>query len=173
MSQTPYLISPSMEYKDSFLAALREFHAEGYHIDWDYDDVAGDFEGFVQSLIDRIDKPMPNRVPEHIMWLVDGEHFIGRTGIRHELNDFLKTFGGHIGYDIRPTMRRRGHGTLICKLALDVARSLGLTRVMLTCDDSNVGSAKIIEANGGILHSTYTLDWRDTPTRQYWIDLTP
>jgi predicted acetyltransferase len=98
----------------------------------------------------------------------DGE-FIGRISIRHQLTDMLTVYGGHIGYEIRPSMRRRGYGTLMLKLVLPEAYRLGLTRVLITCDDTNIPSAKIIESNGGVLIDVQQLDFRPVPTRRYWI----
>ena len=98
---------------------------------------------------------------------VDGT-LVGRVSIRHELNDFLANFGGHIGYGVRPAYRRRGYAGEMLRQALLVARSAGVGRVLLTCDDGNEASASIIERAGGVLE-----DIRVTPDgigkRRYWI----
>jgi predicted acetyltransferase len=110
----------------------------------------------------------PDRVPgTFLVAEVDGT-LVGRVSIRHELNDFLANFGGHIGYGIRPAYRRRGYAGAILRQALDVARSAGVSRVLLTCDDGNDASASIIERAGGVLE-----DIRVAPDgigkRRYWI----
>ena len=81
-------------------------------------------------------------------WWADGSHFLGSLRIRHELTPLVE-IAGHIGYDVAPRERRRGHGTAMLRAALPIAAGLGLGRVLITCDLDNAGSRKIIEANGG------------------------
>jgi predicted acetyltransferase len=103
-------------------------------------------------------------------WLladVDGA-VVGRSSIRFELNDHLLVQGGHIGYAVRPPYRRRGHATEILRQSVVVARASGVGRVLVTCDDDNLGSRKAIEANGGVLENVVDID--GVPLRRYWID---
>lgn len=81
------------------------------------------------------------------------QQLVGRVSIRHELNDWLATYGGHIGYAVIPSMRRRGYGTEILRQGLVVARSLGIDEVLVTCDVGNTASAGVIEACGGVFES--------------------
>lgn len=171
----PYLAAPSVIYKRSYLEAAREFQAEGWPLRHIPDDLDADFEVFVRDLLRRSDRTTqdPDLVPETFRWLIDGGVFIGYVHIRHELNDFLLKYGGHIGYAIRPSRRKRGYGTLALKLGLEKAKELGLTRVLLICDSSNIGSRKIIEANGGVFECEEELDLGEGPVmhRRYWIDI--
>ena len=73
--------------------------------------------------------------------------------IRHELNDYLRLFGGHIGYGIVPSERRHGYAKIPLALALPIARSIGIKKVLITCNDTNAGSAKTIESAGGVLEN--------------------
>jgi predicted acetyltransferase len=82
---------------------------------------------------------------------VDGSEFLGRVQIRHRLTDRLREVGGHIGYDVRPSARRRGHATAMLRATLPMARALGIERALITCDTENGASRKVIEANGGML----------------------
>lgn len=100
---------------------------------------------------------------------VDGA-IVGRTSIRHELNEFLVHEGGHIGYGVVPLHRRRGYATEILRQSLIVARAVGVERVLIVCDDDNVGSASIIERCGGRLDSVVASTADGHPTRRYWID---
>ncbi len=86
-------------------------------------------------------------------WLLAevGGQIVGRASIRHRLNDRLAFRGGHIGYAVRPVFRRRGYATEILRQSLVIARSYGVDRVLLTCDDDNVASRAVIEACGGVL----------------------
>jgi predicted acetyltransferase len=89
-------------------------------------------------------------VPATELWWVEGDQFLGRIGIRHRLTPALLEMGGHIGYDVRPTARRRGNATAMLLNALVVARDLGIERALVTCDVDNVGSRAVIERNGGV-----------------------
>jgi len=76
---------------------------------------------------------------------------IGLVNIRHQLNDFLLNFGGHIGYSIHPAHRGQGYGKQQLRLALGKCPALGLSRVLLTCNELNEASRRVIRANGGVL----------------------
>ncbi len=99
---------------------------------------------------------------------VAGE-IVGRVSIRHRLNDFLAREGGHIGYCVLPSHRRRGYATAILRQALVIARAHGISRILVTCDDSNAGSAAVIEACGGALAEIAAVPGREVPVRRYWI----
>jgi predicted acetyltransferase len=100
---------------------------------------------------------------------VDGV-LVGRTSIRHHLDDFLTQEGGHVGYAVLSEHRRRGYATEILRQSLVIARSFGADRVLVTCDDDNVGSAAVIERCGGVLESRVTSSRRGVLIRRYWID---
>jgi predicted acetyltransferase len=91
--------------------------------------------------------------------------------LRQTLTSDLEEFGGHIGYDIRPSERRRGYGTQILRLTLDKAHRLGLKRVLVTSDSANIASWRIIEKNGGVLHSEAISQHTGELLRKYWIEL--
>jgi predicted acetyltransferase len=170
-NETVFLTRPSILYKASYLAALKEFHAEGRNLQWDYRQVADNFDLFVQGLLKRRDYPAPRKVRETVFWLMDEVEFVGRLSLRHSLTDALRQYGGHIGYEIRPSRRRQGCGKAILRLGLSEAKAVGLRRVLITCDDTNIASAKIIEANGGKLENIVLLAGHNVPTRRYWIEL--
>ena len=81
----------------------------------------------------------------------DKDYFIGEISIRHNLNAALEKYGGHIGYGIRFSEWNKGFGTLMLKLALIEAKKIGLSKVLVTCDDSNAASARVMEKNGFVL----------------------
>jgi predicted acetyltransferase len=168
------LIEPSADFRASFLAAEAEFAAEagGERI---IDVVGGpndEFDAYVRRLMEIQGRQpaQPNWVPMSVYWIVDDDRYVGRVNLRHRLNRRLRRHGGHIGYEIRPSMRRRGYASRGLALALDKARQLRLRRVLLTCDDDNVGSIRVIEANGGQLEGRFTAR-SEAPFRRYWIDL--
>ena len=102
-------------------------------------------------------------MPSTTLWWVNEQEYLGRLAIRHRLTPTLLNFGGHIGYDVRPSARRRGHATAMLAEALPLAAKLGIDPVLVTCDDDNTGSKKVIEANGGVFE-----DQRGVKLR-YWI----
>ena len=94
---------------------------------------------------------------------------MGAVNIRHSLNEKLLAHGGHIGDGVRPSMRGQGIGTKMIALALEVCRTLGIDRVLMTCDKSNVASARTIIKNGGVLENEIVDE--DEVVQRYWIDL--
>ena len=174
------LVLASPAYKQAYVQALREGFRRGDQAAMKpgaIDKIEADFDTFLAELTKQTgDILLANgelipRVPQDMCWLVDGETFIGETGIRYRLNDWLIQIGGHVGYGIRPTFQRRGYGKLILKLALDRLRQSGVDRALVTCYDHNVASAKVIEANGGMLENLIDDPRGGGKSRRYWIDL--
>jgi predicted acetyltransferase len=111
-----------------------------------------------------------DRVPASFLVAdVDGS-LVGRVSIRHELNGFLAMWGGHIGYGVRPAFRRRGYATAILRQSLVLARGLGISSALVVCDDDNTGSARVIEACGGVFDQVVTGKDGGHEMRHYWID---
>ena len=171
------LITPTTRLRDSWLDARTEWGV-GAHQDGsglrstdDVDTVAG-FAAWVEWLSQQADESIPlppDRVHATYWWIVEDNVYLGAISLRHRLNDFLARAGGHIGYGVRPSARRRGVATWAMGAVLAQARTHGLDRVLVTCDDANIPSARTIERHGGVLE-----DVRDTElgrTRRYWIDL--
>ena len=97
---------------------------------------------------------------------------VGRVSVRHELNAYLAELGGHIGYGVRPAFRRRGYATAILREALLVAHDVGVDPVLVTCDDDNTGSARVIERCGGVLEGIVPGGEGSPPKRRYWVPST-
>ena len=121
-----------------------------------------------------ISKLPSHYVPSYDYFAVDDDKFIGIIHIRIKLTDNLLRYGGHIGYAINPIYWKKGYGTELLKLGLEKAKELIKDdKVLLTCDDDNIGSYKIIEKNGGILENKVenSSDGEVFLTRRYWINL--
>jgi predicted acetyltransferase len=101
--------------------------------------------------------------------VVDGD-IVGRASLRYELNEFFAEKGGHVGYAVAPAHRRKGYATEILRQSLVILRSEGVERVLVTCADDNLGSARAIERNGGVLESIVPLEDEDVGLRRYWIN---
>ena len=175
----PALITPDPALRVSFLAAMAEFAGEGRTGDgsgigsdlaewtgrWETD---GGFAAYVaEKVAERDHVSRDGWVLCTSLWWVEGDEYIGRMSIRHELNYWLKEVGGHIGYDVRRSRRGEGHATAMLAAALPIAHELGIDSALLTCDDDNVASRIVIERNGGVLE-----DQRRRKLR-YWVPTAP
>lgn len=96
------------------------------------------------------------------------ERLIGMIQIRHRLNDFLFNYGGHIGYSVRKSERKKGYATEMLSLALKECEKLGIKKVLLTCNKENIASAKTIVKNGGVLENEVSQE--NQITQRYWIE---
>jgi predicted acetyltransferase len=177
MNEEMKLILPSAEWADEIKDFRREFLETESSMDG-------------QGLLPRMDDPLkwitwsraqekretcsPDLVPATQFLYVNDEvhHLAGMIQVRHEFNDFLAKYGGHIGYSIRPCDRRKGYGTAQLQAVLPYCWSIGLNEVLITCLRGNTGSEKIILACGGVYESTVTLHDEkqgDLFLKRFWI----
>ncbi len=169
------LIKPTEKLHSAWLESRDEW-GRGVHQDGsglratdDVDSVAG-FAAWVQRLIDEEDPAIPTAagwVHCTYRWVVVGGVVVGAIALRHELNEFLFEAGGHIGYGIRPSARRRGLASWALGEMLNEVDRRGFDRVLITCQVDNAASARTIEKHGGVLE-----DVRDTKLgrlNRYWI----
>ncbi len=143
------LVDPTPTLAAEFRAMAAEWRDDGEDR---FKDAFDDFDAYVTFL--EISKEArnlpPNRVPSSTYWLVvNGDRIVGTSRLRHWLVPHLEKEGGHIGYNIRPSERRQGFGTVLLALVLEKAIELGLQKVIVTCDRDNEASIRIIEKNGG------------------------
>ncbi|MEV6646212.1 GNAT family N-acetyltransferase [Amycolatopsis sp. NPDC051371] len=168
------LVEPSPRYHRSFLDALTEYHRDGLHTELDPRLLADpdEFRRWIDDLRNagvRGEASVEHdRVQHRVLWWTEGDDYLGRVRLNLRLNDELTEFGGHIGYDIRPSARGRGHATALLREALLVAREAGLDDVLLTCAPGNLPSRRVIERNGGVLADTSSAG-----RLRYWCRLSP
>lgn len=109
-------------------------------------------------------------VPASLYFLIDEkEKIVGSVHIRHELNERLLFCGGHIGYGVRPSERRKGYASTMLSLSLSLAKKLGVNKALVTCGKSNLASALTIQKNGGILDNEVMHE--SNLVQRYWINL--
>jgi predicted acetyltransferase len=114
----------------------------------------------------------PHLVNQSTFILVDEKNRIyGGTNIRHELNDNLLKHGGNIGYLIRPYERGNGYAKLLLKLTLEKCKLLNIKKVLVTCREENIASAKVIESNGGVYEKSLYVEDKAETYRRYWIEI--
>jgi predicted acetyltransferase len=175
----PELVTPTVAVHRSFLRAMQDFAAEGRGAPEDHTALAFDMAGYA----DRWDSaagmadfvvalrragdvsvpPPPGWVHCSTYWWVDDVRYLGTIRIRHSLTERLRQLGGHIGYDVAPADRRRGHGTSMLRAALPITAALGIDSALITCDSDNLGSRRIIESCGGVLED------ERAGKRRYWV----
>lgn len=129
-----------------------------------------DFEYYLEHL--ECKTAADGLVPDSVFFMLDEDRdrLLGAVNIRHYLSDALLKEGGHIGDGIRPSERRKGYATKMIRLALDECRKLGITRVLMTCEKANIGSARSIINNGGVLENEFVNSDGEVEQR-YWIEL--
>ena len=154
------IIEPDERFRVSFLEAWDEFDAEdgrGAECTGAFgftrrqcDSVAGLAAMCARRRLDKTDPP-EGFVPATMLWAVDGDRWLGRVSVRHELNDHLIRFGGHIGYAVRPSARRRGIATTLLRVGLGMLNGIGVGEALILCAEDNEGSRRVIETAGGEL----------------------
>ena len=173
------LVDPSYEYvkdyEEAYTLCLKEIEKGNMKV---HDLVFSDpyKEDVIARLLNNRDitKLKPGYVPSYDYFLVDGDNFIGEIHIRTSLTPRLLQYSGNIGYGINPKYWRKGYGSKLLYLGLNKAKELiKEDKVLVTCDDDNIGSFKVIENNGGVLENKVVneIDGEEILTRRYWIKL--
>ena len=167
------LMKPTAELQQSHASFIAEFRDNGEElVPWVLDEVTDNFEEYVFWLASASQgvNLAKGHVSHSTFWLADGDNeIVGVANIRHELTDALMKFGGHIGYGVRPSARRRGYATEILRLCLVEARLIGIGDVRVTCDQANIASAKTIVKNGGVLDEEGYMAKHGHVVQRYWI----
>lgn len=153
-------VKPSKEYEQEALEYINEF----YEYNSDINGTGGlqryldNYDGWLEKLEeDRTRIPNEEKVPAETYFLVreNDNKIVGMINIRLTLNENLKKFGGHIGYSIRPTERKKGYNKVNLYLGLLCCKEHGISEVLMDCDKSNLGSAKTMQALGRKLIREY------------------
>jgi predicted acetyltransferase len=171
----PELIAPTTRLHSAWLEAHDEWgpgrHEDGFGLG-PSDDVASPdgFAAWVALLAEEESGPRASGTGGGCTyrWIVEGDRVHGGIALRHGLGEQVLRLG-HIGYGIRPSSRRRGLATRALGLMLDEARTLGLDRVLMVCEDDNTASVKTIECHGGVPEAVQ--ESGSGAVRRYWIEV--
>lgn len=170
------LVKPDITMAEEIMDYKREFLAAGSSMDGTGGlrkcETAQEWIEFNERMED------PKTVPSHFVpatqyvYLRKSDmRIVGMIQLRHELNEYLHNFGGHIGYSVRPSERRKGYAGRMLADFLPVCRRMGLGRVLVTCMTGNVASRRTIIKNGGVYENTVFDPEDRSNTERYWIKL--
>lgn len=169
------LITLDVEHEAALRALVADFRAADeeqtialyFGLDWPIEQVVHQVAAWARG--DALAEHVPRSVR---FWQEEGQ-LLGVLSLRHHLTERLRQLGGHIGYAVRPSARRRGVATRMLAAGLIEARARGIERVLVTCDPANVGSALTIERNGGVVEDEIEHPSLGRRVRRYWIGPSP
>lgn len=166
------LIFPTIEHKQAALDYKQEHIDNGEtHIHDSSGFIHADnYENWLDKVTWNKTEATPDWVTGSVYFAIIDDKIVGTIAVRHYLNDSLLKSGGHIGYGVRPSERCKGYATQMLKLALNKCRDLGIEKAIVTCDKDNIGSARTILKNGGVLENEFIND-DGVIEQRYWITL--
>jgi predicted acetyltransferase len=174
MDNMLFLLKPTIELKEEYLSFYEEWKSSGeLMVPWVIEKDPSNFETMVQSLLDsEKGSNLPEGwVPDSTFWLVnENNRILGAVTIRHRLTERLMDRGGHIGYGIRPSERRKGFATKLLALSLEKVKGFGVGKALITCDERNTGSLKTILNNGGVPDTDF-IEEDGNVIKRFWIEV--
>lgn len=172
------LFRPDIKFKETYLSGLDEMQSDSDQSAWIYlgdsaprDAPKKDFDQYVQDLLDREHTPPSGWIKDTIYWAMIDDQMVGRISLRHELNDFLRKIGGHIGYIVRPSFRGQGIATEMLRQVLLTKKAKEIGKVLLTCDENNLASQKTILKNNGVFTQLLDVGPERPRKKHFWISL--
>lgn len=168
------LVKPHKKYLSSYVEAIEEGFPIGGCSD-DYIFVRDNFSKHIKNIL----KPREiwndgiyrDDVPFERYWIIENDIFVGNLILREEMTDFHEILGGNLGYRIRKGFCGRGYATKALYFALEICKKKKMNEILITCNDDNFPSIRVIEKNNGILINKVKPDWFDKIIRRYLISL--
>ncbi|MBX2834919.1 MAG: GNAT family N-acetyltransferase [Micavibrio sp.] len=170
------LVKPRVDYKESYLEALKEYHAEGRYQFLDSDNLEKNFESWLDDLnenncyLHKHFNDWVEPVPETNLWLVKETKYIGTLNIRHRLNWHLEKWGGHVNFVIRPSMRGKGFGKKILQKGIPYISYFGIDRALLTVSPENKAAQRIVEFSGAEFEDETSQTDKFPARLRYWLE---
>ncbi|PHE94278.1 GNAT family N-acetyltransferase [Bacillus wiedmannii] len=168
------LLTPTIDLQEEYLDFYNEWKDSGETmIPWVISKDPSNFPAMIQELLDAHNgiNLSESWVPDSTYWLVTDENkIVGAVNIRHSLTEHLFNAGGHIGYGIRPSERRKGYATKLLELSLEKTKELNITKALVVCDEVNTASEKTILHNGGLRDDDF-IEEDGNVVRRFWIEL--
>lgn len=170
-------VFPTIDYKDKAIEYINEFYEYDSEINGsgslDRFLQESTYEKWLEKLVDAMDiaNMQENKVPDLTYFYVreSDDRIVGMINIRLALNDFLRKEGGHIGYSVRPTERRKGYGTDMLAEGIMVCERIGIHEVLVSCDKENIASSGVIKNCGGVLKDEFYSQTYDEILQMYII----
>lgn len=174
------MMFPTTAYKRKAVEYINEFYSYGSEINGsgslDRYLKESTYEKWLEKILRDIDiaNIQEGKVPALTYFYIreSDDRIVGMVNIRLALNDFLEREGGHIGYSVRPTERKKHYATSMLKNALQVCRTIGIKDIIVTCDKSNIASARVIKNCNGELDAEFFSDTYGEMIQRYVIKLT-
>jgi putative hydrolase of the HAD superfamily len=169
------LLKPHTSFQGSFLRGLDEFATDEERQSWlavwpDWkDSITESFSGFVDHILTQETRSLEGFVCASTFWAVDSGEVLGRITLRHELNDSLRRVGGHVGYIVRPSCRTKGVATAMLSQLLETERAQSIGSLLVTCNEDNMASRRVILRNGGCFHSCLNQICGQPRIMRFWI----
>lgn len=168
---------PQVRFKESYLVAMAEFQTGAERTAWVYlgqdephDTPLRNFDEYVLRLRSAQTEALPNFVENTCYWAIYRDELIGRIAIRHELNDYLRRIGGHIGFIVRPSFRQMGVASEMLRQILQTDRARAIKKILITRDEDNLASEKAIIKNGGVFEGIVA-NGENPKKKRFWINL--
>ena len=168
------LVKPDLSYADEIIKYKEESLAESPIINGSAGlDRFSSIEDWLEELKKRsCEDTVPKGLVPSSTYLGVREkdnYIVGMIDIRHYLNEYLTQVGGHIGYGVRKTERNKGYAKQMLKLALEKCKELKIKKVLITCDEDNIASEKVILSANAKLEDIRNVDGENK--KRFWIDL--
>lgn len=164
------LVLPSIEHEEQVMDYKHEFELNGDALNGSAGlSRAKSYDDWLRGLSINTTRSGLVKATQYLAVRTGDKKIVGMINIRHTLNDYLFQFGGHIGYSVRKSERRKGYAKEMLRLALTKCKELGIERVLIACNKDNVASARTITGCGGVFENE--VQEQDKVTHRYWIDI--